>query len=92
MRILPLFSRQWVLRYDVMEFFRRTFEESGAADRIVMFLNLANDQFVERLLTKLPSLPQNYLAFEKECILVILTDIILLRGHAGGFLLGEIPS
>ena len=39
------------VKYDVAEFFRRTFEESGAADHVVMFLNLANDPVVERLLT-----------------------------------------
>ena len=31
------------VKYDVAEFFRRTFEESGASDHVVMFLNLAND-------------------------------------------------
>ena len=39
------------VKYDVAEFFRRTFEESGASDHVVMFLNLANDPVVERLLT-----------------------------------------
>ena len=39
------------VKYDVAEFFRRTFEESGASDHVVMFLNLANDPTVERLLT-----------------------------------------
>ena len=29
------------VKYDVAEFFRRTFEESGASDHVVMFLNLA---------------------------------------------------
>ena len=34
------------VKYDVAEFFRRTFEESGASDHVVMFLNLANDPVV----------------------------------------------
>ena len=31
------------VKYDVAEFFRRTFEESGVSDHVVMYLNLAND-------------------------------------------------
>ena len=42
---------------------RRTFEESGAADHVVMFLNLANDPVVERLLTpKIALTAAEYLA------------------------------
>ena len=54
------------VKYDVAEFFRRTFEESGASDHVVMFLNLANDPVVERLLTpKIALTAAEYLAFEK---------------------------
>ena len=65
------------VKYDVAEFFRRTFEESGAADHVVMFLNLANDPVVERLITpKVALTVAEYLAFEKNMhILVILTDM-----------------
>lgn len=65
------------VKYDVAEFFRRTFEESGASDHVVMFLNLANDPVVERLLTpKIALTAAEYLAFELGMhILVILTDI-----------------
>ena len=65
------------VKYDVAEFFRRTFEESGAADHVVMFLNLANDPVVERLITPRMALTAaEYLAFEKGMhILDILTDI-----------------
>ena len=65
------------VKYDVAEFFRRTFEESGVSDHVVMFLNLANDPFVERLITpKVALTAAEYLAFEKGMhILVILTDI-----------------
>ena len=65
------------VKYDVAEFFRRTFEESGVSDHVVMFLNLANDPVVERLITpKVALTASEYLAFEKGMhILVILTDI-----------------
>ena len=65
------------VKYDVAEFFRRTFEESGVTDHVVMFLNLANDPVVERLITpKVALTAAEYLAFEKGMhILVILTDI-----------------
>ena len=65
------------VKYDVAEFFRRTFEESGVSDHVVMFLNLANDPGVERLITpKVALTAAEYLAFEKGMhILVILTDI-----------------
>ena len=65
------------VKYEVAEFFRRTFEESGVSDHVVMFLNLANDPVVERLITpKVALTAAEYLAFEKGMhILVILTDI-----------------
>ena len=65
------------VKYDVAEFFRRTFEESGVSDHVVMFQNLANDPVVERLITpKVALTAAEYLAFEKGMhILVILTDI-----------------
>lgn len=65
------------VKYDVAEFFRRTFEESGVSDHVVMFLNLANDPVVERLITpKVALTVAEYLAFEKHMhILVILTDM-----------------
>ncbi|MGI6010676.1 MAG: V-type ATP synthase subunit B [Ruminococcus sp.] len=65
------------VKYDVAEFFRRTFEESGVSDHVVMFLNLANDPVVERLITpKVALTAAEYLAFEQGMhILVIMTDI-----------------
>ena len=65
------------VKYDVAEFFRRTFEESGVSDHVVMYLNLANDPVVERLITpKVALTAAEYLAFECGMhILVILTDI-----------------
>lgn len=65
------------VKYDVAEFFKRTFEESGASSHVVMYLNLANDPVVERLITPKVALTcAEYLAFEKNMhILVILTDM-----------------
>ncbi|MEG0368469.1 MAG: V-type ATP synthase subunit B [Hungatella sp.] len=65
------------VKYDVAEFFRRTFEESGVSSHVAMFINLANDPVVERLITPKVALTlAEYLAFEKGMhILVILTDM-----------------
>ena len=65
------------VKYDVAEFFRRTFEESGVSDHVTMFLNLANDPVVERLITpKVALTAAEYLAFERDMhVLVIMTDI-----------------
>lgn len=84
------------VKYDVAEFFRRRFEESGAASHVTMFLNLSNDPVVERLITpKVALTAAEYLAFEKNMhILVILTD---MTSYAEAMrevssLKGEIPS
>lgn len=65
------------VKHDVADFFQKTFEESGASDHVVMFLNLANDPVVERLITpKVALTAAEYLAFEKNMhILVVLTDM-----------------
>src|SRR5699024_1636427 len=65
------------VKHDVANFFQKTFEESGVSDHVVMYLNLANDPVVERLITpKIALTAAEYLAFEKGMhILVILTDI-----------------
>ncbi len=84
------------VKYDVADFFRRTFEESGVSDHVVMFLNMANDPVAERLITPRMALTAaEYLAFEKNMhILVILTDITsyceALREVSSSK--GEIPS
>ena len=71
-----VFAAMGVKHY-VADFFRRTFEESGVANHVAMFLNLANDPVVERLITpKVALTAAEYLAFEKNMhILVILTDM-----------------
>lgn len=84
------------VKYDVAEYFRRSFEESGVMNRVVMFLNLANDPVVERIVTPRAALTAaEYLAFEHEMhVLVILTDMTsyaeALREISSSK--GEIPS
>src|SRR5699024_11504793 len=53
------------------------FEETGAIDRAVLFMNLADDPAIERLATpKMALTCAEYLAFEKNMqVLVILTDM-----------------
>lgn len=65
------------VKHDVADFFRKTFEESGASEHVVMFLNMANDPVVERLITpKVALTVAEYLAYEKGMhILVVLTDM-----------------
>ena len=65
------------VKNDVAEHFRRSFEETGAMGRAVMFLNLANDPIIERTITPRCALTAaEYLAFEREMhVLVIMTDM-----------------
>ncbi|HHV31989.1 MAG: V-type ATP synthase subunit B [Ruminococcaceae bacterium] len=65
------------VKNDVAEYFRRSFEESGVLQRVVMFLNLSNDPIIERILTPRCALTvAEYLAFELDMhILVIMTDM-----------------
>ena len=59
------------------QFFMRDFEKTGALERAVLFLNLANDPSIERIITpRLALTTAEYLAFEKDMqVLVILTDM-----------------
>ena len=65
------------VKNDVADYFRRSFEESGVLQRVVMFLNLANDPIIERILTPRCALATaEYLAFEQnKHVLVIMTDM-----------------
>jgi len=58
-------------------FFIRSFEQSGALERAVLFLNLADDPAIERIIIPRMALTTaEYLSFEKGMhILVILTDM-----------------
>ncbi len=65
------------VKNDVADYFRRSFDESGVLQRVVMFLNLSNDPIIERTLTPRCALTAaEYLAFEKNMhVLVIMTDM-----------------
>ena len=65
------------ITFEESNFFIQSFQETGAIDRTVMFVNLANDPAVERIATPRMALTAaEYLAFEKNMhVLVILTDI-----------------
>ena len=65
------------ITYEEADFFMTDFRKSGAIDRTVMFLNLANDPAVERISTPRMALTAaEYLAFEQHMhVLVIITDI-----------------
>lgn len=84
------------VKHDVAAHFRQSFMESGALTRVAMFLNLADDPPVERLVTPRAALTlAEYLAFEKQMhVLVILTDMTnyseALRQISN--IRGEVPS
>lgn len=84
------------VKYDVAEYFKESFRKGGVLDRVVMFLNLANDPVVERIVTPRCALTAaEYLAYEKDMhVLVILTDMTsyaeALREISSSK--GEIPS
>lgn len=65
------------ITFEEANFFTESFRETGAIDRTVMFVNLANDPAIERISTPRMALTAaEYLAFEKDMhVLVILTDI-----------------
>ena len=65
------------ITFEEADFFIQDFRRTGAIDRAVMFINLANDPPIERIATPRMALTAaEYLAFEKEMhVLVILTDI-----------------
>lgn len=58
-------------------FFQRSFAETGALERVVFFMNLAEDPTVERIITPKCALTMaEFLAFEHDLqVLVILTDM-----------------
>ena len=65
------------VKNDVADYFRRSFDESGVLQKVVMYINLANDPIIERILTPRCALTTaEYLAFELNMhILVIMTDM-----------------
>jgi V/A-type H+-transporting ATPase subunit B len=65
------------ITFEESNFFIQSFRETGAIDRAVLFINLANDPAVERIATPRMALTAaEYLAFSRNMhVLVILTDI-----------------
>lgn len=65
------------ITFEESEYFMESFRETGAIDRSVMFLNLADDPAIERLATpKIALTAAEYLAYEKDMhVLVIMTDM-----------------
>jgi len=65
------------ITFEEANFFIESFKSTGAINRTVMFINLANDPAIERIATPRMALSAaEYLAFEKDMhVLVILTDI-----------------
>ena len=84
------------VKHDVANYFRRSFEESGVLNKVVMFLNLSNDPVVERIITPRAALTAaEYLAFRHDMhVLVLLTDMTsyaeALREISSSK--GEVPS
>ena len=84
------------VKNDVADYFRRSFTESGALTRVAMFLNLADDPPVERIITPRAALTlAEYLAYERGMhVLVVLTDMTnygeALRQISN--VRGEVPS
>jgi V/A-type H+-transporting ATPase subunit B len=84
------------VKNDVADYFRRSFTESGALTRVAMFLNLADDPPVERIVTPRAALTlAEYLAYERGMhVLVVLTDLTnygeALRQISN--VRGEVPS
>jgi len=65
------------VKNDVADYFKRSFEEAGVMDKVVMFVNLSNDPIIERIIAPRCALTvAEYLAYEHDMhILVILTDM-----------------
>lgn len=62
---------------ETSRFFTRDFEENGSLERVTLFLNLANDPTIERIITpRLALTTAEYFAYQLEKhVLVILTDL-----------------
>ena len=65
------------ITFEEADFFISDFKKTGAIDRAVLFINLANDPAIERIATPRMALTcAEYLAFEQGMhVLVILTDM-----------------
>lgn len=84
------------VKNDVAQYFRSSFVSANVMNRVVMFLNLANDPIIERIMTpKCALTAAEYLAFELgKHVLVVMTDMTAyaeaVREYSSSR--GEIPS
>nr|XP_027200345.1 V-type proton ATPase subunit B-like [Dermatophagoides pteronyssinus] len=70
---------------ETARFFRQDFEKSGAMDRVVLFLNHANDSTVERIITPRMALTAaEYLAYERDMHVLTIMTAGLDGLHHGG--------
>jgi len=62
---------------EIARFFQEDFEKNGSMERVVLFMNLADDPTIERIITpRLALTAAEYLAYEREMhVLTILTDM-----------------
>ncbi len=65
------------ITFEEADFFIKDFQRTGAIERAVLFINLANDPAIERIATPRMALTAaEYLAYEKDMhVLVIMTDM-----------------
>jgi V/A-type H+-transporting ATPase subunit B len=65
------------VKHDVAQYFVRSFEQSGVLANVALFLSLADDPSIERLITPRAALTlAEYLAFQENMhVLVIMTDM-----------------
>ncbi|HBJ53369.1 MAG TPA: V-type ATP synthase subunit B, partial [Streptococcus sp.] len=65
------------ITFEEAEFFMNDLRETGAIDRSILFINLANDPAIERIATpRIALTAAEYLAYEKDMhVLVIMTDM-----------------
>lgn len=84
------------VKNDVADLFKRSFEETGVMEKVVMYVNLSDDPIIERMMTPRCALTAaEYLAYECDMnVLVILTDMTSYCEAVREFSSskGEIPS
>lgn len=71
-----VFAAMGVIK-ETASFFKQDFEVNGSMERVVLFLNLADDPTIERIITpRLALTTAEYLAYERDLhVLVIMTDM-----------------
>ena len=65
------------VKHDVARFFQHSFEESGVLEKVALFLSLADDPSIERIITPRTALTlAEHLAFDRDMhVLVIMADM-----------------